>query len=169
VLESEQHRVSRFEPTGRLAQEYRDLNRPTDVAPDGDGLTAVEAAHTQLSAFGPAGELRWRVPRFQSLDAVLPDPDVGGGLLTASAFEGQKPGVYRYTREGRITRLPVDLAPRVPQEGSRFRMARSAVRDAGHGRVYLRDSTGIAILGADGALLRRVDGFRYRTPRPVRG
>lgn len=167
-LEPEQHRVTRLDRTGRVEQEYRDVNRPTHMAVDQGALVVIEANQTQLSKFSPDGRALWKIPRFQGLAWILPEAGVGGGWVGAQRFENQEGGVFRYESDGRISRLPAKVSPRATGEGSRGRLAPEAVRDIGQGRIYFREFQAIVILGADGALLKRIEGFRYAQEQRVR-
>jgi hypothetical protein len=51
----------------------------------------------------------------------------------------------------------------------RLHHASHAVRDAAHGRLYVRDGQAIVILRTDGTLVKRVEGFRFAQERPARG
>lgn len=99
VVEPDQHRVTRLDrSSGRTEREYRDVNRPTDMAVDAGGFVLIEANQTQLSRFSLEGQLLWRVPRFQGLTWVIPDGS-GGGWVGAQRFEGRDGGVFRYAKE----------------------------------------------------------------------
>ncbi|HYL80432.1 MAG TPA: hypothetical protein VEU07_06440, partial [Candidatus Acidoferrum sp.] len=168
VLEPEQHRVTRLDRTGRVEQEYREVNRPTHLAVDQGALVVIEANQTQLSKFSPDGRNLWRIPRFQGLSWILPEVGTGGGWLGAQRFETQESGIFRYESDGRITRLPTKISPRTTGEWNRARLSPEAVRAVGQGRIYARDFQAIVILGADGTLMKRVEGFRYAQERRVR-
>ena len=168
VLEPEQHRVTRLDRTGRVEQEYRDVNRPTHLAVDQGALVVIEANQTQLSKFSPDGRNLWRVPRFQGLGWILPEAGTGGGWVGAQRFESQEGGVFRFESDGKISRLPAKITPRTTGEWNRGRLAPEAVRAVGQGRIYCRDFQAIVILGGDGAVLKRVEGFRYAQPQRVR-
>lgn len=169
VVEPEQHRVTRLDGnTGRTEREYRDVNRPTEIAVDSGGLTLIEANQTQLSRFSLEGQLVWRIPRFQGLTWVIPDGS-GGGWVGAQRFEGREGGAFRYEPDGKISRVAGLVAPRVVSEWNRGRLAPEAVRAVKLGRLYVREGQAIAILGADGTLLKRIEGFRYKTEQRVRG
>jgi hypothetical protein len=167
VVESDQHRVTRFDPAGRVVREYRDLNRPTEIAADGGSLFAAEANQTQLTRFAPDGTVAWRVPRFQGLAWILPEPGTGGGWVGATRYENAEGGVFRYDPHGKIARLPVGLSPRAAADWTRNRLSVDAVHDPAHGRLFVREPQAITILGADGTLVKRVEGFRFATPRPL--
>ncbi len=170
VVEPEQHRVTRLDrSTGRIEREYRDVNRPTDIAVDAGGLVLIEANQTQLSRFSHEGQLVWRIPRFQGLAWVIPDGASGGGWVGAQRFEGREGGVFRYEPDGKVTRVSGLVAPRVTSEWNRGRLAPEAIREARQGRVYIREGQAISILGGDGTLLKRIEGFRYKTEQRVRG
>jgi hypothetical protein len=170
VLESDQHRVTRLDrTTGRMEQEYRDVNRPTHIVLDAETLVLIEANQTQLSKFSPDGRALWRIPRFQGLSWILPEKGTGAGWVGAQRFENQEGGVFRFETDGKISRLPVSVTPRMTGEWNRGRLAPDAIRAIGHGRTYIREPQAIAILGADGTLLKRVEGFRYAKEQPLRG
>jgi hypothetical protein len=170
VLEPDQHRVTRLDrTTGRIEQEYRDVNRPTDIAVDAGAIILIEANQTQLSRFSPDGQVLWRVPRFQGLGWVLPEPGTGGGWVGATHFEGKPGGVFRYDSSGKISLLAGSVKLWVANEWSRRRLAPDAVWAARPGRIYVREGQGIAILQPDGTLLKRVEGFRYPKEQPLRG
>ncbi|MEK6718365.1 MAG: hypothetical protein AABZ16_12835, partial [candidate division NC10 bacterium] len=155
--------------TGRIEREYRDVNRPTDIAVDASGLMLIEANQTQLSRFSLEGQLVWRIPRFQGLAWVIPDGASGGGWVGAQRFEGREGGVFRYEADGKVSRVSGLVAPRVTSEWNRGRLAPDAIRAARQGRVYIREGQAISILGVDGTLLKRIEGFRYKTEQRVRG
>ncbi|MBI2001563.1 MAG: hypothetical protein HYS69_10360 [candidate division NC10 bacterium] len=155
--------------TGRIEREYRDVNRPTDIAVDASGLMLIEANQTQLSRFSLEGQLVWRIPRFQGLAWVIPDGAYAGGWVGAQRFEGREGGVFRYEPDGKVTRVSGLVAPRVTSEWNRGRLAPEAIRAARPGRVYIREGQAISILGVDGSLLKRIEGFRYKTEQRVRG
>lgn len=167
VVEPDQHRVTHLDLGGMLVREYRDLNRPSEIAVERGSLMVIEAGQTQLTRFGPDGAAAWRLPRFQGLAWIVPDPEAGGGWVGAVRYESAEGGVFRYEADGRIARLPVTISPRFPGDGVRNRLAPDAIRDPAHDRFYLWDGQGIAILGGDGKLLKRVQAFRYATPRPL--
>jgi hypothetical protein len=167
VVESDQHRISRFDMAGTLVRDYRSLNRPTEIAVHQGDLLVVEANQTQLSRFAPDGSVRWQVPRFQGLTWVLTDPSTGGGWVGATRYENAEGGVFRFEADGRIRRLPLAVSPRAAADWTRPRLAGDAVLDLGRGRLYVRETQAVAILDADGTLLKRVDGFRFATPRPL--
>jgi hypothetical protein len=169
VLEPEQHRVARLDWTGRIEQEYRDLNRPTHIAVDQGTLVVIEANQTQLSKFSPDGRALWRIPRFQGLSWILREAGTGGGWVGAQRFEDQEGGVFRFEADGKISRLAVRVSPRMTGEWNRGRLALDAVWEARQGRMYVREGQAIVILGRDGVLLKRVEGFRYAKEQPLRG
>ena len=170
VVEPEQHRVTRLDRgTGRTEREYRDVNRPTDIAVDAGGLVLIEANQTQLSRFSLEGQLIWRIPRFQGLAWVIPEGASGGGWVGAQRFEGRDGGVFRYEADGKVSRVSGLVVPRVTSEWNRGRLAPDAIRAARQGRVYIREGQAISILGVDGTLLKRIEGFRYKTEQRVRG
>ena len=167
VVESDQHRVTHLDIGGARVREYRDLNRPTEIAVDRGSLMVVEAGQTQLTRFGPDGTTAWRLPRFQGLAWIVPDPETGGGWVGAMRYENAEGGVFRYEADGRIARLPVAISPRLHGDGIRNRLTPDAIRDRARDRFYICEGQAIAILGGDGTLLRRVQAFRYTTPRPL--
>ena len=169
VLKTDQHRVTRLNRSGQVEREYRDTNNPLAVAPGPDGLFVAEASRTQLSKFSADGEALWRIPRFKGLAWVLPDPVSGGGWAAAQGFEGLESGVFRFDAEGRLSRLPVSFTPRTPDDYGRHRLGQDVARSGLTGRIYLQDASGIVILEADGTLVRRVEGFRFATEKPLRG
>jgi hypothetical protein len=167
VVESDQHRITHLDPTGKIVREYRDLNRPTEIAVDRGSLLVIEASQTQLTRFAPDGTLAWRVPRFQALAWIVPDPGTGGGWVGATRFENNEGGVFRYEADGKIARLPVSVNPHSSTEWIRTRLSADAIRDVTHDRIYVREPQAIVILGGDGTLVKRIQGFRYATPRPL--
>ena len=82
VLEGPLHRLTRYELDGRLEQEYRDLNQPSAMFPDGAGVVVIDAGGTQLSRFALDGRLMWRIPRFQGLNIVLPHEQAPNRYVT---------------------------------------------------------------------------------------
>ncbi len=88
--------------------------------------------------------------------------------MAAQRFESQEAGVFRYESDGRISRLPGKVTARTTGEWNRAHHSPEVVRAIGSGRIYLRESQAIAILGPDGTLLKRVVGFRYAVERQVR-
>jgi hypothetical protein len=170
VLEPDQHRVTRLDRmTGRIEQEYRDVNRPTDIAVDAGAIILIEANQTQLSKFSPQGQALWRVPRFQGLGWILPEPGTGGGWVGATHFEGRPGGIFRYDSGGKVSLLAGDMKLWVANEWNRRRLAPDAVWAGRQGRIYVREGAAIAVLRPDGTLLRRVGGFRYAKEQPIRG
>ncbi len=169
VVEQELHRVTRVDlSSGSTVQEFRDLNGPTEIAVDAGSLFVIEADHTQLTRLAPDGRVLWRVPRFHGLAWILPEPGTGGGWVGATRFEGRAGGVFRFGPDGGISRLPAAVNPLPPTAGPRRRLGANALRDPHAGRLYVREADAIAIVGADGALLGRVDGFRYPREQRVR-
>lgn len=171
VVETSRHRVTRLDlASGRTLQEYGDLNGPTKIAVDAESLFVIEAEQTQLSRLAADGRVLWRVPRFQALAWVVPEPGTGAGWVGASGFEGQPRGVFRVGPKGNVTRMPVAMT----EAGQSFvgrsgpRLGANAVRESRHGRLYFREPQAVVILGADGALLKRVDSFRLATAQPIR-
>ncbi len=167
IVETDEHRVSRYDLSGALSREYRDLNKPTEIAVDAGSLLVVEANQTQLTRFAPDGSPRWRVPRFQGLAWILADPRTGGGWVAASRYENAPSGVFRYEADGRIVRLPLTISPRAVADWPRSRLAGDVIGDLGRGRIYVREAQAVAVVGTDGTLIRRVDTFRFATPRPL--
>ena len=168
IVETDEHRVSRYDLSGTLRREYRDLNKPTEIAVDGGGsLVVVEANGTQLTRFAADGSVLWRVPRFQGLAWILPEPRTGAGWVAASRYENAPSGVFRYEADGRIVRLPLTTSPRASADGTRGRFAGDVIGDLARGRLYVRENQSAAIVGTDGGLIRRVDTFHFATPRPL--
>jgi len=167
VVETDEHRVSRYDLSGALRREYRDLNRPTEIAVDGGSLLVVEANQTQLTRFGADGSVLWRVPRFQGLAWILPEPRTGGGWVAATRYESAAGGVFRYEADGRILPLLQPIAPRAFADWTRGRLAGDVIGDLSRGRFYVREGQAVAIVGTDGTLIRRVEKFRFATPRPL--
>ena len=161
VLETKRHRVTRVEAaSGRFVREYRDLNDPAEIAVDGGALYVIEANRTQLTRIAEDGRIVWRVPRFQGLTWVVPDPVGGGGWVGAAMFEGAPANVLRFDRDGAIARLPASARP-APRGDWERRIAGDVVRSARDGRLFFREHEAIAILSADGAAVTRVIGFRF--------
>ena len=169
VLEADQHRVTRLNRSGQVEREYRDTNNPSAITPGPDSLFVIEASRTQLTKFSAEGQAIWRAPKFQGLAWVLPNPTGGGGWAAANGFEGGEGGVFRFDDEGKMSRLPLSVTPRMPDDWSQQRLGRDVARSDTTGRIYFRDPTGIVILEPDGTLVRRVEGFRFATERPLRG
>jgi hypothetical protein len=167
VVETDRHRVSRYDSSGALGREYGDLNRPTEIAVDAGNFLVIEANQTQLTRFAFDGTVVWRIPRFQGLAWILPEPGTGGGWVAAAQWENGDGGIFRYGTDGHIVRLPAIINPRPYAEWSRGRLAGDVIGDLGRGRFYVREGTAIAIVRTDGTLIRRVNGFRFVTPRPL--
>ena len=167
VVETDRSRVSRYDSSGALAREYWDLNRPTEIAVGARSFLAIEANQTQLTRFAFDGTVLWRAPRFQGLAWILPEPGTEGGWVAATQYENGEGGIFRYDTDGRIVRLPAVINPRPYAEWSRGRLAGDVIGDLGHGRFYVREPNAIAIVRTDGTLIRRVNGFRFVTPRPL--
>jgi len=167
IVETDEHRVSRYDLSGALRREYRDLNKPTEIAVDGGSLLVVEANQTQLTRFAVDGSVLWRVPRFQGLAWILPEPRTGEGWVAATRYENAPSGVFRYGADGRIVRLPLTTTPRAIADWTRGRLGGDVIGDLGRGRFYVREGQAVAIVGTDGGLIRRVDTFRFATPRPL--
>lgn len=169
VVEANQHRVTRFDRTGRVEKEYRDLNRPTNIAIDAGSLFVVEAAQTQLSRFSMEGQALWRTPRFQGISWILPEPETGGGWVGAQGFEGQARGVFRYNPDGKVSHAATAGALQTTRGvWARPDLAPDSIRSRTNGRLYIREDRTIVILTPDGAVLKRVEGFRYATEQRVR-
>ena len=167
IVETDEHRVSRYDLSGTLRREYRDLNRPTDIAVDGGSLLVVEANRTQLTRFAADGSALWRVPRFQGLAWILPEPRTGGGWVAATRYESAAGGVFRYEADGRIVPFLRSISPRAVADGTRGRLAGDVVGDLSRRRFYVREGQAVAIAGTDGTFVRRVETFRFATPRPL--
>jgi hypothetical protein len=160
VVQTERHRVTRLDVTsGRTVREYRDLNGPVDVAVDAGSLYVVEANRSQLTRLAEDGRVLWRVPRFQGLTWVVPEPGTGRGWVGASSFEGASAGVLRFGPGGEIARVPAGATP-TPRGDWRRRLGPDVLRSARDGRLFFLEPQAIAILGADGATVTRVLGFR---------
>lgn len=170
VVEASFHRVTRLDgQSGRVEQEFRELNSPSDVAADDAGaLLVIEAGRSQLSKLAPDGRVVWRVPRFQGLAWLLAEPGGGGGWVGAMGFEGRRGGVFRFGGDGSIARVTAEVHPTAPPSYPLAWKAAGALRDPRHGRLYVREPQAISILGADGTLLRRVEGFHYASPQRIR-
>jgi hypothetical protein len=167
IVETDEHRVSRYDLSGTLRREYRDLNKPTEIAVDGGSLLVVEANQTQLTRFAADGSVLWRAPRFQGLAWIVPEPRTGEGWVAATRYENSPSGVFRYGPDGRIVRLPLTFTPRAFADWTRGRLGGDVIGDLGRGRLYVREGQAVAIVGTDGGLIRRVDTFRFATPRPL--
>ncbi len=167
IVEAEQHVVSRYSASGALMREYRDLIRPTEIATDNGSLLVVDANQTRLTRFAPDGGVVWRMPRFQGLAWILPQPGTGSGWVAAASYENAGGGVFRYGADGGITRLPQAINPRASGDWTRGRFAEDVIGDLRRGRLYVRENQTIAIVGTDGTLIRRVEGFRFVTPRSL--
>ena len=169
VVEPGQHRVSRFDRSGRAQLEYRDLNLPSEIAVDGGFLVVAEAARTQLSKFSTDGKPIWRVPRFQELGWILPDPGTGGGWVGARRFESQEGGIFRYDAEGKISRpSEVQIFPGLRGGLERPRFTHRVVRSSSSGQFYIREEQAVLILAPDLTMLKRVEGFRHAAEQPAR-
>ena len=167
IVETEEHRVSRYDLSGALRREYRDLNKPTEIAVESGSLLVVEANQTQLTRFAADGSVLWRAPRFQGLAWILPEPRTGEGWVAAARYENAPGGVFRYGAGGRIARLPLTVTPRAFSDGTRGRLGGDVIGDLDRGRLYVREAQAVAIVGTDGGLIRRVDTFRFATPQPL--
>lgn len=169
VVETEQHRVTRLDPaSGQPLREYRDLNGPTDIAVETGSVYVIEANRTQLTKLSDDGRVLWRVPRFQGLAWVLADAGTGGGWVGASMFDGRAAGILRVGPDGSIAPVAAGSTAEGRADWRRRRLAADAVRSARHGGLYLLDNRGLAILNADGGLLKRVDGYRFPKEQRVR-
>jgi len=167
VVETSRHRVTRLDrASGRTEFEYRDLNAPAEIAVDAGALFVIEADRTQLTRLAPDGRILWRVPRFEGLAWVLPEPGSGGAWVGASRFEGGAGGVFRVGADGRVTRAPARVLPATRPAWAARALVAGAVREPRQGRLYVREAQAVSILGADGTLLERLFGFRY--PREQR-
>lgn len=167
IVETDEHRVSRYDLSGTLRREYRDLNKPAEIAVDGGGLLVIDANQTQLTRFAADGSVLWRAPRFQGLAWILPEPRTGEGWVAATRYENSPSGVFRYRADGHIVRLPLTITPRAFADSTRGRLGGDVIGDLGRDRYYVRENQAVAIVGTDGGLIRRVDTFRFATPRPL--
>lgn len=168
VVETERHRVTRLDATtGRTLREYRDLTGPSELAVDGAGAYVIEANRTQLTRLADDGSVAWRVSGFRELAWAVPEPGTGGGWVGASMFEGATAGVLRFGAGGAITRVAATAKP-APPGGWRRRIGPAAIRSARDGRLVLLEPEAIAILSADGATIRRVPGFRFKSEPRLR-
>jgi hypothetical protein len=168
VLEADRHRITRLEgASGRVVREYRDLNAPSEMAVEGKTLYVIEANRTQLTALADDGRILWRVPRFQGLTWVVPDPVTGGGWVGASTFEAAPAAVLRFERDGAIARAPASARPPSRSDWRR-RIGADVVRSARDGRLFFLEDDSIAILGADGMTVTRVVGFRFPSEQRLR-
>lgn len=167
IVETDEHRVSRYDLSGALRREYRDLHRPTEIAVDSGSLLVVDANRTQLTRFAADGSVLWRAPRFEGLAWILPEPRTGGGWVAATRYEGAAGGIFRYEADGRIVPFLKSIVPHAGADGTRGRLAGDAIGDLSRGRFYVREGHAFAIVGTHGALIRRVDTFRFATPRPL--
>ena len=169
VIEADQHRVTRFDRTGRVEKEYRDVNRPTEIAIDAGSVIIVEAAETQLSKFSMEGQAIWRTPRFAGISWVLPEPGTGSGWVGAQSFEGRQGGLFRYDPNGKIFPVSdVSLPRKTRGIWSRPDLVPDAIRANTSGHLYIREERAIVILAPDGTVLKRVEGFRYAREQRVR-
>jgi hypothetical protein len=167
VVETQQHRVSRFElPTGRRVMESREVNGPTDVILDAGSAWIIEANRTQLVKLGGDGRVLWRVPQFERLMWIVPEPGTGGGWLGASKFEGRNAGLLRFSADGSISRDGLATLEIRPEWG-RERIGVAALRSR-DGRLYAPEPHAIAIVAPDGALLKRLDGYRFASEQRLR-
>ncbi len=167
IVETDGNRVSRYDLSGALRREYRDLHRPAEIAVDGGSLLVVDADGTQLTRFAADGSVLWRAPRFEGLAWILPEPRTGGGWVAATRYEGAAGGIFRYEADGRIVPFLKSIVPHAVADRARGRLAGDAIGDLSRGRFYVREGQAVAIVGTDGTLIRRVDTFRFATPRPL--
>jgi hypothetical protein len=170
VVETEQHRLTRLElASGRTTREYRDLNGPTEIAVDAGSAFVIEANRTQLTKVSDDGRVLWRIPRFHGLAWVLADPATGGVWAGASMFDGKPAGIVKVGPEGSISAVTAGIKTDVRADWRGRRLTVDAVRSARNGSLYLLDNRGIAIVGPDGALLKRLEGYRFPKEQRVRG
>lgn len=170
VVETEQHRLTRLDlASGRTVREYRDLNGPTDIATDGGSAYVIEANRTQLTRVSADGRVLWRVPRFEGLAWVLAVPATGEAWAGASMFDGKPAGIVRVGPDGSIAAAGAGIKPEARADWRGRRLTTTAVRSARTGYLYLLDQRGIVIVGPDGALLKRLEGYRFPKEQRVRG
>lgn len=169
VLETEQHRLTRVEvASGRTLREYRDLNGPTDVAVETGAVYVIEANRTQLTKLSDDGRVLWRVPRFLGLAWILADPGTGGAWAGASMFDGKAAGIVKVGVDGAISPVSADTKTEARVDWRRRRLTADAVRSARTGGLYFLDHRGVVIVGPDGALLKRLEGYRFSTEQRLR-
>lgn len=170
VVETEQHRLTRLDlASGRVVREYRDLNGPTEIAVDAGSAFVIEANRTQLTKVSDDGRVLWRIPRFHGLAWVLADPATGGVWAGASMFDGKPAGIVKVGAQGSIAAVTAGIKTEVRADWRGRRLTVDAVRSARNGSLYLLDNRGIAIVGPDGALLKRLEGYRFPKEQRVRG
>jgi hypothetical protein len=87
--------------------------------------------------------------------------------VAATRYESAAGGVFRYEADGRILPLLQPIAPRAFADWTRGRLAGDVIGDLSRGRFYVREGQAVAIVGTDGTLIRRVEKFRFATPRPL--
>ncbi len=168
VVEPTHHRITRLElASGRTVLEYRELNGPGDIAVDAEAIYVIEANRTQLTKLAGDGRVVWRLPRFQGLAWVLAEPGTEGGLVGATRFDGRAAGVLRVGPDGAIARV-VPGVSRQARADWRRNVTPDAVRSARDGRLYLLGNDALEVLGPDGTLIRRIEGFRFPTEQRVR-
>ena len=169
MIEPGQHRVSRFSSTGAVEQEYRDVNHPTEIALADGSLLVIEAAQTQLTKFSiKGGQLLWRIPRFQGLDWILPEPGTDEGWIGAYRFEGGGGGLFRFHRDGRLARLPAASTPSGRHGAwNPPLLSADAIRSGPTGRFYIREGQTIVILAPDGTVIKQVKEFHFATEQRV--
>lgn len=167
AVETDRHRITRLDlESGRTTAEYRDLNGPIDVAVDGGSIYVIEAKRTELARLAEDGRVLWRIPRFQGLAWVVPEPGTGGGWVGASRYDGRPGGVLRFGADGSISPVAPGASPEIRSAWRRRRLGTDAVRSVRNGRLYFLEKDAIAILGVDDATVTRVVGFRFPgTPR----
>ncbi len=169
VIETEQHRITRLDlASGRTLREYRDLNGPTDVAVEGGSLYVIEANRSQLARISDDGRVLWRIPRFSGLAWVIPEPGTGAGWVGAATFEGRSGGVFRFEPDGSIARIAGLTKPAERVVWRPRRLGRDAVLSVRDRRLYVLDDRAIVVLGTDGTLLKRLEGFRPPTEESLR-
>jgi hypothetical protein len=168
VLETQRHRVTRVDgASGRVVREYRDLNDPAELAVHRGTLYVIEANRTQLTCIAEDGRIVWRVPRFHGLTWTVPDPATDGGWVGAAMFEGMPAGVLRFERDGAISRVAASARP-APRGDWQRRLGHDVVRSDRDGRLFFLEHEAVSILGADGASVTRVIGFRFPSGQRLR-
>jgi hypothetical protein len=169
VLETKRHRITRLDAaSGRVVREYRDLNDPVELAVDRGLLYVIEANRTQLTCIAEDGRVVWRVPRFHGLTWAVPDPATGGGWVGAAMFDGTPAGVLRFERDGAISRVAASVRPLPRGNDWQRRLGRDVVRSDRDGRLFFLEHEAVTILGADGAAVTRVIGFRFPSGQRLR-
>lgn len=169
VVETEQHRITHVDlASGRVLHEYRDLNNPTIVATAAGSLYVIEANRTQLTKLSGDGRVAWRLPRFQNLAWILPEPGTESGWVGAAGFDGTGGGVFRFASDGAISRASASGArPQWRDDWRRRRFGADTIRSA-QGRLYVLENQSIALLDTTGATLTRIDGFRFASEQRLR-